>query len=495
MKKCKKLYRMTLFVFLILMTITASGVETEEAKTNKVMETKVDYSKYHESGDNSNVYTNFMASKDNVSFCKSYGINMKIYVPEAFMEKGQIWINPCITLFTGKENQKYLGWAGNDKGYSFKKNSKNVTKKNGFYVINAKMNMNTFKNGQAESPFPKGKGQIIGGVFVVGKNEDYKGSIYFDDVELLVNHKVVASVDYNNGKAGACTYSINEKYNRQIKPRVVSLPKEKLTMSKKAISIKEGETEAIKATVVPATKITYESSNKKIATVTSKGIVKGIKKGTTTITVKTNIRFIRIKVSVHSLNKVLETNVDFCRNPENGDQSELDTSFMVMNDDCKFGKTYALNMKIFVPEAFMETGTLMVYPRVAFWTGKELQTDTGWGENSEGFFFSKDSENVTKQNEFYVINAQMPITDYYDDKGEKISFPKGNGQVIGKVKIVGDGDYKGSIYFDDVELVSDHEVIASENYDSQENDTCTYFINGNEDEYLKPNIVSLPGQR
>lgn len=36
---------------------------------------------------------------------------------------------------------------------------------------------------------------------------------------------------------------------------------------------------------MPAGKITYTSSNKKVATVTSKGVVKGIKKGKATITV------------------------------------------------------------------------------------------------------------------------------------------------------------------------------------------------------------------
>ena len=39
---------------------------------------------------------------------------------------------------------------------------------------------------------------------------------------------------------------------------------------------------------LPAGKVTYTSSNKKVATVTSKGVVKGIKKGKATITVKCN---------------------------------------------------------------------------------------------------------------------------------------------------------------------------------------------------------------
>ena len=48
------------------------------------------------------------------------------------------------------------------------------------------------------------------------------------------------------------------------------------------------KTTIIKSKPAPAGKVTYTSSNKKVATVTSKGVVKGIKKGKATITVKCN---------------------------------------------------------------------------------------------------------------------------------------------------------------------------------------------------------------
>ena len=45
-------------------------------------------------------------------------------------------------------------------------------------------------------------------------------------------------------------------------------------------------------------KITFKSSNKKVATVTSKGVVKGLEKGTATITVQSGSEKMTCKVTV-----------------------------------------------------------------------------------------------------------------------------------------------------------------------------------------------------
>lgn len=57
----------------------------------------------------------------------------------------------------------------------------------------------------------------------------------------------------------------------------------------KTVTLNKGQTLQLKIKVTPKNaknkKVTYKSSNKKIASVTSKGKIKGIKKGTATITV------------------------------------------------------------------------------------------------------------------------------------------------------------------------------------------------------------------
>lgn len=61
-----------------------------------------------------------------------------------------------------------------------------------------------------------------------------------------------------------------------------------LKLSKTSASVKVGKTTKITAKATPSGKVTYKSSNKKVATVSSKGVVKGIKKGTAKITVTCN---------------------------------------------------------------------------------------------------------------------------------------------------------------------------------------------------------------
>ena len=61
-----------------------------------------------------------------------------------------------------------------------------------------------------------------------------------------------------------------------------------LKLTKSSATVKVGKTTKISAKATPSGKITYKSSNSKIATVSSKGVVKGKKKGTAKITVTCN---------------------------------------------------------------------------------------------------------------------------------------------------------------------------------------------------------------
>lgn len=84
----------------------------------------------------------------------------------------------------------------------------------------------------------------------------------------------------------------------------VTVPKvktTKLTGVPEAKKIKRGKTFTIKAVAAPKNtddKITYKSSDEKIVKVTKKGVVKGIKKGTATITVKSGSQTKTCKVTV-----------------------------------------------------------------------------------------------------------------------------------------------------------------------------------------------------
>ena len=67
---------------------------------------------------------------------------------------------------------------------------------------------------------------------------------------------------------------------------------------KKSISVKKGKKTKLKVTALPKGSITFKSSNKKIAKVNKKGVIKGIKKGRCKITVKCNGLKKTVKVKV-----------------------------------------------------------------------------------------------------------------------------------------------------------------------------------------------------
>lgn len=115
-------------------------------------------------------------------------------------------------------------------------------------------------------------------------------------VKYSTSKKSVATVD-SKGKikakaAGTATITVTSKSNSKVKATckvTVKQPVKEIRISKNVLAVQKGKTVNIKATVKPKNasnkKLKYKTSNKKIATVNSKGKVKGIKNGTVTITV------------------------------------------------------------------------------------------------------------------------------------------------------------------------------------------------------------------
>ena len=85
---------------------------------------------------------------------------------------------------------------------------------------------------------------------------------------------------------------------KEYTPAVVSFSGKTLDVTKTSLTIKKGKKATIKATAMPKTKITYQSKNKKVATVNSKGVVRGIRKGKTTILVTANGKTVKVQITV-----------------------------------------------------------------------------------------------------------------------------------------------------------------------------------------------------
>ena len=114
------------------------------------------------------------------------------------------------------------------------------------------------------------------------------------------SNKKVATVSANGTvkakKAGKVNITVQVGNYKHIVKITVKKPTMKLTKS--SAKLKKGKKVTIKVKAAPVSKVTFKSSNKKVATVSSKGVVKAKKKGTATITVKCNGITKKFKVTV-----------------------------------------------------------------------------------------------------------------------------------------------------------------------------------------------------
>ena len=120
-------------------------------------------------------------------------------------------------------------------------------------------------------------------------------------VTFISNNTKVATVNKTTGKVTAKakgTATITAKYGDVKVTCKVTVKNPTLTLSKTSASVKVGKTTKITAKATPSGKVTYKSSNKKVATVSSNGTIKGIKKGTAKITVTCNGVSKTVKVTV-----------------------------------------------------------------------------------------------------------------------------------------------------------------------------------------------------
>ena len=126
----------------------------------------------------------------------------------------------------------------------------------------------------------------------------------------------------------------------------------------------------------------------------------------------------------------------------------------------------------------MKTGRIWVKPAVNFFTGKNGDTYAGMAQSSkEGYSYDKNSKEVKKYGDFYVVNVKISL-----DNCDRISASKGS--VYGHLFISGfNKAYKGSIYVDDVTLTVDKKSVVKQNYENGKNSGCWYYLNRSEKEY------------
>ena len=139
----------------------------------------------------------------------------------------------------------------------------------------------------------------VKGINITAKNS----AVYVDDVQIAkADGTVLAKKDFTSAKSadGECVIAPKmdwEKNAKQLKLATITDNKVLTVKSAKA-TVKVGKKVKISATATPATKITYTSSNKKVATVDAKGTVTGKKAGKAVISVKANGKTVKVTVTV-----------------------------------------------------------------------------------------------------------------------------------------------------------------------------------------------------
>ena len=128
-------------------------------------------------------------------------------------------------------------------------------------------------------------------VVSVGRNGKVKG--------LKAGKTATITVQLQSGLKKSFKVKVQKKNVATKSLKVVNVSNGKKVSSK--VSLKRKQTLKLVATVSPITskeKVKYSSSNKKVASVSAKGVIKAKKKGKATITVKSGKKTYKIKVTV-----------------------------------------------------------------------------------------------------------------------------------------------------------------------------------------------------
>lgn len=258
---------------------------------------------------------------DTEAFSDQYTFSYSVFIPKAALkeERSQVQIR---TWFDFNRDETYLG--NSQAGYLFLLVNDNATvfpvvgdltenrdleaseykdfvklsETGDFYKItvkdvpvNSMMNVEGDEENQTAIDTSQG-GYISMQTRVTGLFNTLSSVVYMDDFSLKAGGTSVFETDFSAASMLGRYYGYmqgQEKDENYVeRPLLEDLNTSLLKLSKSSAAVKAGKTVKIKASAVLNGKITYKSSNKKVATVTAKGVVKGVKAGKASITVSAN---------------------------------------------------------------------------------------------------------------------------------------------------------------------------------------------------------------
>lgn len=256
------------------------------------------------------------------SYADSYTVSYKLYIPAFFMTEGSaVNFGGSLSFEDASTDEwKWAGWSDLPSAELHEDGSlttwdetqqmdvpidyATVKKAGDFYVITYKAQNASLQTEGAESDASKAEKVSVSfnlnikGIYITAKNS----AVYLDDLKITkADGTVITDKSFTSDKTVAGEYrtapNMEDNDGKALKLATITDNKV-LTVKSSKVTVKVGKTVKISASATPAGTITYTSSNKKIATVNSKGVITGKKAGKTTIKVKANGKTLKVAVTV-----------------------------------------------------------------------------------------------------------------------------------------------------------------------------------------------------
>ena len=302
--------------------LAASAVPANAASANKMLEIPVNYTNDNwdaDWGSTSNSECSLWGLGEPSAFSESYTVSYKLYIPTTFI-KEESAVNIMSGLSFNVVKDEEWPWAGSMELPVAEYHSDNtltawdqstetdvpidyatVKKAGDFYVISYEAQTKNYDSTDAETTATSSDNVALA-FFTVVKGINIsaaKSAIYLDDLKITkADGTVLINSNFNEKPEGNCFVAPNKAEKDAKDLNIATIKNNKVLSAPAKATVKVGKTVKLSPISSPSVKVTYASSNKKVATVNAKGVITGKKAGKAVITIKANTKTAKVNVTV-----------------------------------------------------------------------------------------------------------------------------------------------------------------------------------------------------